>query len=99
MEVYLPKLDIEYYMYNRMHVYYCTPTKLIVPHYMSEYMIHDRVHNPLTCRSILIENMHRQYVRSGYVWEQYDDSTGQGKARLFGCDQPSRPSHACMHPR
>ena len=33
-------------------------------------------------RANLIENMHRQYVRSGYVWEQYDDNTGQGKVSL-----------------
>lgn len=30
-------------------------------------------------RSNLIANLHRQYVTSGYIWEQYDDKTGQGK--------------------
>ena len=33
-------------------------------------------------RANLIENMHHQYVRSGYIWEQYDDNTGQGKVSL-----------------
>jgi mannosyl-oligosaccharide glucosidase len=30
-------------------------------------------------RSNLISNLHQQYVSTGYVWEQYDDKTGQGK--------------------
>ena len=37
------------------------------------------------CRSNLIVNMHRQYVSSGYVWEQYDDKTGQGKVNYSYC--------------
>jgi len=27
----------------------------------------------------LIRNMHEQYVRTGYIWEQYDDDIGTGK--------------------
>ena len=37
----------------------------------------------LPCRSNLIENMHRQYIRTGYIWEQYDDQQGSGKVILF----------------
>lgn len=32
-------------------------------------------------RSNLIANMHRQYIRTGYIWEQYDDDIGKGKVR------------------
>ena len=27
--------------------------------------------------------MHEQYVKSGYVWEQYDDQIGVGKVRII----------------
>ncbi|RWS05953.1 mannosyl-oligosaccharide glucosidase-like protein [Dinothrombium tinctorium] len=30
-------------------------------------------------RSNIVSNMYREYVRTGYIWEQYDDKTGQGK--------------------
>lgn len=30
-------------------------------------------------RENLVKNVFRQYQRSGYIWEQYDDSTGEGK--------------------
>lgn len=33
----------------------------------------------LKLRENIIGNVYRQYSLSGYVWEQYDDATGQGK--------------------
>ncbi len=30
-------------------------------------------------RKALVENVLREYLRTGYVWEQYDDRTGKGK--------------------
>ena len=30
-------------------------------------------------RNNLINNMYHQYLRSGYVWENYDDVTGEGR--------------------
>ena len=30
-------------------------------------------------KSGIIENVMKEYYRTGYVWEQYDDKTGQGK--------------------
>ncbi|EDW36679.1 GL22561 [Drosophila persimilis] len=33
-------------------------------------------------RENLVRNIFRQYQKSGYLWEQYDDSTGEGK----GCN-------------
>ncbi|KAM8718824.1 hypothetical protein ACLKA7_001521 [Drosophila subpalustris] len=33
-------------------------------------------------RDNLIKNIFRQYQRTGYIWEQYDDTTGEGK----GCN-------------
>ena len=39
----------------------------------------------LPCRSNLIENMHRQYIRTGYIWEQYDDQQGSGKVSYIVC--------------
>ncbi|XP_067389611.1 mannosyl-oligosaccharide glucosidase isoform X2 [Emydura macquarii macquarii] len=30
-------------------------------------------------RANLIANLHRQYLESGYLWEQYDDGTGRGR--------------------
>lgn len=30
-------------------------------------------------RTNIIENIYREYLRTGYIWEQYDDKTGQGK--------------------
>ena len=38
---------------------------------------------PLQSRSNLIRNMHKQYIRTGYVWEQYDDDIGTGKVRTL----------------
>ena len=40
----------------------------------------------LPYRSNLIENMHRQYIRTGYIWEQYDDQQGSGKVFYFVFD-------------
>ena len=31
------------------------------------------------CRSNLIRNLHEQYERTGYIWEQYDDDIETGK--------------------
>jgi len=28
---------------------------------------------------VLIENIFKQYVKTGYIWEQYNDRTGQGQ--------------------
>ena len=36
-----------------------------------------RIYNKL--RSGIIDNVIKEYYRTGYVWEQYDDKTGQGK--------------------
>ncbi|KAJ1341408.1 hypothetical protein BSLG_003986 [Batrachochytrium salamandrivorans] len=36
-----------------------------------------RIYNNL--RSIIITNVHKEYVRTGYVWEQYSPHDGQGK--------------------
>merc|ERR1719474_870073 len=30
-------------------------------------------------RQVLIENIFKQYVKTGYIWEQYNDRTGQGQ--------------------
>lgn len=30
-------------------------------------------------RTNIINNVYRQYVETGYVWEQYNDSTGRGQ--------------------
>ena len=30
-------------------------------------------------RSNLIRNMYREYIESGYLWEQYNDKTGRGQ--------------------
>ena len=30
-------------------------------------------------RKGIIDNVIKEYYRTGYVWEQYDDNTGQGK--------------------
>ena len=30
-------------------------------------------------RTNIINNVHRQYVETGYIWEQYNDSTGRGQ--------------------
>ena len=30
-------------------------------------------------RQNLIANMYREYVKTGFVWEQYNDSTGNGQ--------------------
>ncbi|XP_041124769.1 mannosyl-oligosaccharide glucosidase-like [Polyodon spathula] len=30
-------------------------------------------------RTNIIENVYRQYMESGYIWEQYNDSTGRGQ--------------------
>eukprot|EP00049_Salpingoeca_infusionum_P007773 m.126112 g.126112 ORF g.126112 m.126112 type:complete len:124 (-) comp13818_c1_seq4:372-743(-) len=35
--------------------------------------LHDRL------RSNLIDNIFRQYKKSGFIWEQYNDQTGEGK--------------------
>ena len=37
----------------------------------------DRIYHLL--RKNLIDNIYKQYMRSGYVWENYDDATGEGK--------------------
>ena len=36
-----------------------------------------RIYNKL--RSGLIDNVIKEYYRTGYIWEQYDDKTGHGK--------------------
>ncbi len=33
----------------------------------------------LPYRSNLIRNIFTQYLKTGYLWEQYDDRTGSGK--------------------
>ena len=30
-------------------------------------------------RKALIDNIYNQYVKTGYIWEQYNDRTGQGQ--------------------
>ncbi|KAK6185793.1 hypothetical protein SNE40_007946 [Patella caerulea] len=30
-------------------------------------------------RNNIVENMYRQYIKTGYIWENYDDKTGDGK--------------------
>ncbi|RWS31322.1 mannosyl-oligosaccharide glucosidase-like isoform X1 [Leptotrombidium deliense] len=30
-------------------------------------------------RSNIVNNIYKQYVKTGYIWEQYDDLTGEGK--------------------
>ncbi|XP_036356212.1 mannosyl-oligosaccharide glucosidase-like [Octopus sinensis] len=32
-----------------------------------------------TLRDGLIENVYKEYVRTGFIWERYDDQTGRGK--------------------
>ena len=33
----------------------------------------------ITCRSNVIQNIHAQYLKTGYIWEQYTDDLGTGK--------------------
>ena len=32
-------------------------------------------------RKNVIDNVHKEYERTGYVWEQYDPKTGEGRRR------------------
>lgn len=50
--------------------------KIKGPHAATARKIYDEL------RANLVNNIFRQYQRSGYIWEQYDDTTGEGK----GCN-------------
>ena len=30
-------------------------------------------------RQVLVENIFKQFVKTGYIWEQYNDKNGQGQ--------------------
>lgn len=32
-------------------------------------------------RANIVRNVHKEFVRTGYAWEQYDAATGEGKRR------------------
>lgn len=40
--------------------------------------------------------MFREYQRTGYVWEQYDDKDGSGKVCAYVCVSVRRRARLCL---
>lgn len=62
-------ININYLAVRSLHYYSVTPGK-----YRTEA---EKLYIEL--RNNVIDNIYREYLRTGYIWEQYDDKTGHGK--------------------
>lgn len=62
-------INMNYMVVNALHHY----SKIDGPYQSTAKQLYSEL------RQNLIENIFRQYERSGFVWENYDDTTGSGK--------------------